>query len=145
MPDAAHKNELLHAARQFPAAELTVLLPVFNGVPCIAEALESILSQGFTNFELLVIDDGSTDDTLTILQQFAARDARVRVVLRENRGLIATLNQGLALSSTDLIVRTGWSDRRYLWQSILELQYAELQWFFTKLAKKGTCRKAMTS
>lgn len=105
MPNAVHKNELLQAAPQFSAAELTVLLPVFNGAPYIAEALESILSQEFTNFELLVIDDGSTDDTLAILQPFAARDARVRVVSRENRGLIATLNQGLALSNTDLIVR----------------------------------------
>lgn len=87
------------------AAGLTVLLPVFNGAQYIAEAVESILRQTYTNFELLVINDGSTDDTLAILEGFAARDARVRVVSRENRGLIATLNQGLALSNTDLIVR----------------------------------------
>ena len=87
------------------AAGLTVLLPVFNGAQYIAEAVESILRQTYTNFELLVINDGSTDNTQSILEGLAARDARVRVVSRENRGLIATLNQGLALSNTDLVVR----------------------------------------
>lgn len=90
---------------QFSAREATVLLPVFNGIPYITEAIDSILGQTFTNFELLVIDDGSTDDTLTILQSFAAKDPRVRVISRENRGLIATLNQGISLSNTELIVR----------------------------------------
>jgi len=86
-------------------AVLTVLLPVFNGEQYIVEAVESILNQTLTNFELLIINDGSTDNTQAIIEGFAARDARVRMVSRENRGLIATLNQGLALSKTDLIVR----------------------------------------
>lgn len=85
--------------------EVTVLLPVYNGAPYLEETLESILAQTFTNFELLVIDDGSTDGSRGILERFAARDARVRLVSRENRGLIATLNQGLALSRADIIAR----------------------------------------
>ncbi|OXS29347.1 MAG: hypothetical protein BCS36_00250 [Desulfovibrio sp. MES5] len=105
MPSATQQPGLPHPAPRFSTAELTVLLPVFNGAQHVAEAVESILAQTFTNFELLVINDGSTDNTLTILEQFAAQDARVRIVSRENRGLIASLNQGLALSSTDIIVR----------------------------------------
>lgn len=106
MSSAMQEKERSKSALCFSAtAELTVLLPVFNGAQYIAEAIESILTQTYTRFELLVINDGSTDETQTILEGFTARDARVRVISRENRGLIATLNQGLSLSSTDLIVR----------------------------------------
>lgn len=92
------------------APSLTVLLPVYNGAQYIAEAIESILTQTFADFELLVINDGSTDNTLTILEQLATRDARIRVVSRENRGLIATLNQGLLLSKTGIIARVDADD-----------------------------------
>lgn len=105
MPRVIQQHELSQTAPHASAAELTVLLPVFNCAQYIAEAVESILAQTFANFELLVINDGSTDNTLAIIEQFAARDARVSVVSRENRGLIATLNQGLSLSRTDTIVR----------------------------------------
>lgn len=99
------ENQYFQSVPHPCAAELTVLLPVFNGAQYITEAVESILMQTYTNFELLIINDGSTDDTLVILERLAARDFRVRVVSRENKGLIATLNQGLSLSSTDLIIR----------------------------------------
>lgn len=108
MPGALQKEEIYQVKTNQTtsvAAGLTVLLPVFNGAQYITEAVESILKQTYTNFELLVINDGSTDNTQAILEGLAARDARVRVVSRENRGLIASLNQGLALSNTDLVVR----------------------------------------
>ena len=87
------------------APDITVLLPVYNGEKFIAEAVTSILEQSYANFELLVMDDGSTDGTPQVLEPLAAGDARVRVHRRENRGLIATLNEGLAMCSTELVAR----------------------------------------
>lgn len=81
----------------------TVLLPVYNGMPYLRDAVESVLAQDFTDYELLVINDGSTDGSEAYLRSIA--DPRIRIVSRENRGLIATLNEGLALSGTDLILR----------------------------------------
>lgn len=85
--------------------DITVLLPVYNGEEFIADAVNSILGQTYSNFVLLIIDDGSLDDTGKILEEMAARDPRIRLVRRENRGLIATLNEGMAICRTELIAR----------------------------------------
>lgn len=93
------------------APTITVLLPVYNGEQYVAEAVTSILEQTYTDFELLVMDDGSTDETPQVLASLAAGDARVRIHRRENRGLIATLNEGLTLCSTELVARMDADDR----------------------------------
>lgn len=85
--------------------DITVLLPVYNGEQFIAEAVNSILKQTYTNFELLIMDDGSTDQTPKILKELARYDSRIRLHRSKNRGLIATLNKGLTLSFTELIAR----------------------------------------
>ncbi len=77
--------------------EISVLMCVYNGDIFVAEALESILGQTFTDFECIVVDDASTDSTAEILAQYAAGDARVRILKNEkNMGLTASLNIGLA-------------------------------------------------
>ena len=78
---------------------VSVVLPVFNAEPYVGEAVESILAQSLADFELIAIDDGSTDGSPGILTGFAARDSRVRVITRENRGLAATLNEGIGLAT----------------------------------------------
>jgi glycosyltransferase involved in cell wall biosynthesis len=89
-----------------PAApRLTVLLPVYDAEAFVAEAVESILAQSFRDFELLAIDDGSRDGSAALLDAFARRDPRVRVVRRPHAGLVATLNAGLALARGELIAR----------------------------------------
>jgi len=92
------------------APAITVLMPVFNGGRFIGEAIESILGQTFTDFELLVINDGSTDDSLAVIGEYAARDRRIRVVSRENRGLVATLNEGLGLARGAYLARMDCDD-----------------------------------
>lgn len=72
---------------------ISVLMPVFNGGKHLATAISSILGQTFQDFELLLLDDGSTDESLRILREFEALDSRVRVTARENKGLIVTLNE----------------------------------------------------
>jgi glycosyltransferase involved in cell wall biosynthesis len=84
---------------------VSVILPVYNGQPFLAAAVDSILSQTFGWFELIAIDDGSTDDSLAVLQAFASTDPRVTIVSRPNRGLVATLNEGIALARGDYIAR----------------------------------------
>jgi hypothetical protein len=74
---------------------VSVVLPVYNAERFVGEAIDSILGQTLADFELIVIDDGSTDDTPRILADRVSRDPRIRLIARENRGLTPTLNEGL--------------------------------------------------
>lgn len=86
------------------SAPITVLMPAYNAEKYIGEAIESILNQSFSDFELMIIDDGSSDSTMNIVDSF--KDARIRVVTNEkNLGLIATLNKGLSLIKTEFVAR----------------------------------------
>ncbi len=84
---------------------VTVLLPVYNGQEYIIEAADSILQQDYRNFELLLINDGSKDDTDRLIRQKLLDDPRVRYVSRENKGLVATLNEGIAMAKGEYIAR----------------------------------------
>jgi glycosyltransferase involved in cell wall biosynthesis len=92
---------------------ISVVLPVYNGEPYVAAALESILRQDYRRLEVIALDDGSTDRSLNILQRYREVDHRVRIVSRENRGLVATLNEGIALAKGDLIARMDADDVSY--------------------------------
>ncbi|MCU0523245.1 MAG: glycosyltransferase [Elainella sp. Prado103] len=85
--------------------KVSVLLPVYNAERYLPEAIESILHQTFTDFELLILDDGSTDRSPRILHRYAAKETRMRVRTRENRGLIATLNEMLEWSQGEFLAR----------------------------------------
>lgn len=82
---------------------ISVVMSVYNGEEYLRDAIDSILRQTFTDFEFIIIDDGSTDQTLKIIKQY--RDSRIRLVSRENRGLIASLNEGIDLAKADYIAR----------------------------------------
>lgn len=84
---------------------VSVLMPVYNAQRYVAEAIESILEQTFTDFEFLIVDDGSTDRSLKILQRYAARDTRIRLISRPNTGCVRALNEMLALAQGELIAR----------------------------------------
>lgn len=75
---------------------VTVLMAVHNGGWCVAEAIGSILAQNFTDFEFLIVDDGSTDDTQPVLASF--KDTRIRVLSQERQGLTRSLARGLAFA-----------------------------------------------
>ena len=85
---------------------VTVLTTVYNGARYLQEAIDSLLAEEFTDFEYVIVDDGSTDDTPRILAQAAARDPRV-VLLRNdaNRGIPASANLGLAIARGEYIAR----------------------------------------
>src|ERR1700721_899704 len=69
---------------------VSVLMPVFNTARYLQDALDSISNQTFRDFEFVVVDDGSVDGSTKMLESFAARERRMRLVTRENLGLIAT-------------------------------------------------------
>jgi glycosyltransferase involved in cell wall biosynthesis len=82
---------------------LTVLMPVYNGERFVSEAINSILEQTYPWFEFLIINDGSTDSTASILDAFADRDSRIRVIHQSNIDQPATLNRGLHEASHDWV------------------------------------------
>lgn len=87
------------------APRISCLLPVYNGEAFLVEAVDSILAQTYRDFELVVVDDGSRDATPDILRAFAEKDDRVRVVRRENGGIVAALNTGLSASRGEYVAR----------------------------------------
>ncbi|MHA6531277.1 glycosyltransferase family 2 protein [Paenibacillus sp. BAC0078] len=90
-------------------AKISVLMPVYNVAPYIEEAICSILTQTYKDFELLIIDDGSTDGTLNIIRKFG--DSRIKVIEHStNLGLIETLNQGIDLCTGEYIARMDGDD-----------------------------------
>jgi hypothetical protein len=92
------------------APQLTVLMPVYNGADYVAESIETILGQTFTAFEFLIINDGSKDGSQAILEEYAARDSRIRLVQQVNMGLAGTLNKGLALAQGRFVARQDQDD-----------------------------------
>jgi glycosyltransferase involved in cell wall biosynthesis len=88
--------------------EITVIVPIYNGSAYLAETLQSILSQTFTNYELLAIDDGSTDDSADIVRSF--KDDRIRLIQTRNTGLCHALNLGIAEAQAPYIARSDQDD-----------------------------------
>jgi len=84
---------------------ITVILPVFNGEKYLVEAIESILNQTYENFEFIIINDGSKDGTLEIIEKYKKQDSRILLISRENRGLVESLNEGLGLAKGKYIAR----------------------------------------
>lgn len=85
--------------------KVSVALPVYNGARTIAQAVRSVLAQTLSDFELVAIDDGSTDGTAAVLAELAAHDRRVRVITTANRGLVAALNLAIANARGDYVAR----------------------------------------
>ena len=88
-----------------PSPAISVILPVYNAETYVREAVESILAQRFTDFELIIINDGSTDGSGAILYDLAAHDTRIVLVERPNDGLVSALNESIESARADLIKR----------------------------------------
>lgn len=89
--------------------DISVLLPVYNGERYVKAAIESIIGQSFQNFELIIIDDGSTDNSVSVIQSFS--DERILFIKNHsNIGLVATLNNALSLAKGEFIARMDGDD-----------------------------------
>ena len=90
-------------------SKVTVLMPTYNVAPYVKEAIDSVLRQTYQDFELLVIDDCSTDGTVEVVRE--TEDPRIRIVQNEhNLGLAENLNRGLSLISTEYVARMDGDD-----------------------------------
>jgi len=92
-----------------PTPKVSVFMPVYNAGKDLIEAVQSIIDQTFTDFEFVIVNDGSTDNSMELLQKF--NDSRIRIIHNDgNKGLIASLNIGLELCLGEYIVRMDQDD-----------------------------------
>ncbi|HEY0008787.1 MAG TPA: glycosyltransferase [Tepidisphaeraceae bacterium] len=84
---------------------ISVIMSVYNGEKYLAEAVDSVLNQTFKDFEFIVIDDGSKDGSVAMMEQYAKRDSRIAFKTHANKGLTATLNDCLKTARGPLIAR----------------------------------------
>ncbi|NHN88396.1 glycosyltransferase family 2 protein [Acetobacter conturbans] len=88
-----------------PSHRIDVLMTTYNGAQFLPQTLNSILNQTFKDFRLIIVDDGSTDNSPEILSDFCKKDSRIQVVRQENRGIVPALCNGLTLCEAPFLAR----------------------------------------
>lgn len=83
--------------------KVSVIIPVYNTAGYVAESINSITNQTLRDIEIIVIDDGSTDESLQIIEKIGSTDERIRIVSRENKGISVTRNEGISLAQGEYI------------------------------------------
>lgn len=83
--------------------KLSIILPVYNVEKYVAKCIESILDQTFTEFELIIVNDGSTDGSKDICEQYAAKDSRITLINQQNKGLGGARNTGIRIAKSEII------------------------------------------
>lgn len=101
-------------------AKISIIVPVYNTAKYLERCVDSIVAQTYTDWELLLIDDGSTDDSATICDEYAAKDERIRVSHKENGGVSDTRNYGLDLAQGKYLMFLD-SDDFWLRNDVLEM------------------------
>ena len=105
--------------------EISVIMSAYNAEKFVGETIESITQQTFTNFEFIIVDDGSTDATPEILSEWAARDQRIHVTTQENQGLTRSLCEAVSVARAPLLARIDADDIAL--PKRLEHQYKAMQ------------------
>lgn len=108
-----------------PMPTISVVMPVYNGELYLAEAIESILNQTFTDFEFIIVDNGSTDRTPQILEQYAGQDERITIHLEPQTGVATALNAGCKLASGKYIARMDADDISMLERFAIQVAFLE--------------------
>jgi glycosyltransferase involved in cell wall biosynthesis len=116
---------------RFGVPAVTVVLPMYNAAATIDATIESVLAQSFERFELIVVDDGSTDDSLRCVIKYAQDDPRLRLVSRTNGGVSAARNLGASLGSAPLIA---FIDADDLWDQSKLTKHVEMHHEHPRLA-----------
>ena len=84
---------------------ISVVMSVYNGEKYLSEAIESVLNQTYKDFEFIIVNDGSTDNSLEIIKEYQNQDERIVLISRENKGLVASLNEGIEKAKGKYIAR----------------------------------------
>src|ERR671920_1242373 len=119
--------------------KVSVVIPCYNQARFLGEAIQSVLSQGYIDLEIIVVDDGSKDGTEEVASGYAKEDSRVRLIRQENRGLAEARNRGLAESGGEYVVFLDSDDR--LVGEALEVGVRELEAHPGCAFVSGICRK----
>ena len=83
--------------------KISVIIPVYNTEKYLSECLDSVLKQTFTDIEVICVNDGSSDNSAKILEQYAARDKRIHIINQKNSGVVTARNNGIKNAQSDLI------------------------------------------
>lgn len=84
---------------------ISIIMPVYNGAAYLAEALDSLIAQSFPHWELIAVDDGSTDDSATILKSYQQKDSRIQAFHSPHQGIVKSLNQACRLGQAPFLAR----------------------------------------
>lgn len=84
-------------------SKISVIIPVYNVEKYLAECLDSVLAQTFSDIEIICIDDGSTDKSLKILRQYAALDKRIKIITQKNSGVVMVRNRAISMAKSEYI------------------------------------------
>jgi glycosyltransferase involved in cell wall biosynthesis len=93
--------------------EVSIILPVYNAAHSVKAAVRSCLEQGYRDFELIIIDDGSTDETPVLIREMAGKDKRIKILHHPHKGIVSALNDGIAAASGIYIARMDADDVMY--------------------------------
>ena len=96
---------------------ISIIIPVYNAENYLRRCIESVLSQSFTDFELILMDDGSKDKSPQICDEYASQDTRVQVIHKANGGVSAARNDGLDIAKGEYVTfidSDDWVEREYL-------------------------------
>lgn len=104
---------------------VSVLMPVYNAQEYLGSALQSILEQSFKDFEFLIMDDGSVDESSRILKYYSARDLRIKVIKQKNQGITNSLNSLIKLALGEFIARMDADDIAYPERLEKQIQYLQ--------------------
>ena len=133
--------------------KVSVITPAYNASEFIGETIESVLKQTFQDWEMIIVDDCSTDDTLKLANEFSKKDSRIKVVQNEkNSGVAATRNHGLDVASGEFIAFVDSDDLwlpeklekqlKFMEESDAALSYTKYQNYVTETKQLGKVIKA---
>lgn len=104
---------------------VSVVMPVYNASRYLSDAIDSILGQTFEDFELIAIDDGSSDRSLDILKSYERLDSRVHIISRPNTGIVGALNDGIQVAAGEYIARMDADDMALPKRFVAQVEYME--------------------
>ena len=106
-------------------AQITVILPVYNVEKYLKQCLDSIVNQTFKDFECLCVNDGSTDNSLSILQEYAQKDKRFKIITQKNGGTSVARNTGIKHTNTKYLTFIDSDD--WITENYLEILYNKIE------------------
>lgn len=105
-------------------AQISIIIPVYNVAPYLEKCISSVISQTFNDLEIIAVNDGSTDESLSILEKYASVDSRIKIVSKPNEGLAMARATGVDNATSDYIYHLDGDD--YIEPTLIEEVYSEI-------------------